>query len=78
MALPVTIDWDQLIKRMRENLNSYWGGWTRRPDAFREMLFDLGIQSGGRARALQSRRVFRPDRLIQALGGGIYFGIYKN
>src|SRR5712692_2472359 len=43
-ALPVTIDWDQLIKRMRENLNSYWVGWTRRPDAIGEMLLDLGIQ----------------------------------
>jgi Domain of unknown function (DUF4111)/Nucleotidyltransferase domain len=43
-ALPVTIDWDRLIKRMRENLNSYWAGWTRRPDAIGEMMFDLGIQ----------------------------------
>ena len=43
-ALPVTIDWDRLIERMRENLNSYWAGWTRRPDAFGEMMFDLGIQ----------------------------------
>lgn len=43
-ALPVTIDWDRLIERMRENLNSYWAGWTRRPEAFGEMLFDLGIQ----------------------------------
>lgn len=43
-ALPVTIDWDRLIQRMRGNLNSYWAGWTRRPDAFGEMLFDLGIQ----------------------------------
>ena len=43
-ALPVTIDWDHLSKTMRENLNSYWAGWTRRPDAFGEMLFDLGIQ----------------------------------
>jgi hypothetical protein len=43
-ALPVTIDWDRLIQRMRENLNSYWAGRTRRPDAFGEMFFDLGIQ----------------------------------
>jgi hypothetical protein len=43
-ALPVTIDWDRLIKRMRENLNGYWAGWTRRPDAIGEMMFDLGIQ----------------------------------
>ena len=43
-ALPVTIDWDRLIERMRVNLNSYWAGWTRRPDAFGKMLFDLGLQ----------------------------------
>lgn len=43
-ALPVTIDWNQLIKRMRENLNSYWAGWTRRPDAIGRMMFDVGIQ----------------------------------
>jgi hypothetical protein len=43
-SLPVTIDWDRLIKRMRENLNSYWAGWTRRPDYLGGMLLDRGIQ----------------------------------
>ena len=43
-AIPVTIDWNQLIKRMRKNLNSYWAGWTRRPDAIGRMMFDWGIQ----------------------------------
>ncbi len=43
-ALPVTIDWNQLIQRMSENLNSYWAGWTRRPDAIIRMTFDWGIQ----------------------------------
>lgn len=43
-TLPVTIDWDQLIKRMRENLNSYWVGWTRRPYGLAALLLDRGIQ----------------------------------
>jgi hypothetical protein len=42
--LPFTIDWDALIERMRENLNSYWARWTRRPDGFMVMLSDWGIQ----------------------------------
>jgi hypothetical protein len=43
-ALPVTIDWERLIKTMRENLNSYWAGWTRRPDALGALLLDRGLQ----------------------------------
>jgi hypothetical protein len=42
--LPFTIDWDLLIEKMRENLNSYWASWTRRPDRFIVMLSDWGIQ----------------------------------
>jgi hypothetical protein len=43
-ALPFTVDWDLLITRMYENLNSYWKSWTTRPDAFLAMLSDWGIQ----------------------------------
>lgn len=42
--LPVRADWDMLIKRMRENLNSYWAGFTKRPDPIGGLMFDLGIQ----------------------------------
>jgi hypothetical protein len=42
--LSFTIDWDLLIAKMRENLNSYWASWTKRPDRFIVMLFDWGIQ----------------------------------
>jgi len=42
--LPFTVDWDLLLARMKENLNSYWLSWTKRPDAFIVMLSDWGIQ----------------------------------
>jgi hypothetical protein len=43
-TLPVIVNWDRLMKRMRDNLNSYWTDWTRRPDVMAGMVFDLGIQ----------------------------------
>ena len=42
--MPFTVDWDLLIAEMKENLNSYWVRWTRRPDRFVVMLSDWGIQ----------------------------------
>ncbi len=43
-TLPFTVDWDLLIEKMRENLNTYWESWTRRLDGFLVMLSDWGIQ----------------------------------
>lgn len=42
--LPFTVDWDLLITRMRENLNSYWMSWTKRPGRILAMYSDWGIQ----------------------------------
>jgi hypothetical protein len=42
--LPFTVDWELLIARMRVNLNSYWAGWTKRPDRLVVLLSDWGIQ----------------------------------
>jgi predicted nucleotidyltransferase len=42
--LPLMVDWDLLIVRMKENLNSYWASWTGRIDGFLVMLSDWGIQ----------------------------------
>lgn len=42
--LPFTVEWDLLITRMRENLNTYWVSWTRRPDRLAALLSDWGIQ----------------------------------
>jgi len=42
--LPFQVDWDLLIARMKNNLNSYWLGWSKRIDGFFVMLSDWGIQ----------------------------------
>lgn len=42
--LPFTVDWDVLLANMRENLNSYWLGWTQQPRAFLVLLSDWGVQ----------------------------------
>jgi hypothetical protein len=42
--LAYEVDWDLLIRRMRENLNTYWSSWTRRIDGSLVMLTDWGIQ----------------------------------
>lgn len=42
--LPFTVDWDLLVKKMRENLNSYWASWTRRPGRIIRMFSDWGVQ----------------------------------
>lgn len=42
--LPITIDWNQLIDEMRENLNTYWRKWTRQPDRFAVLLSNWGVQ----------------------------------
>ncbi|MCL4559491.1 MAG: DUF4111 domain-containing protein [Chloroflexi bacterium] len=42
--LPFSVDWNVLITRMRENLNSYWASWTKRPVRIILLLSDWGIQ----------------------------------
>lgn len=42
--LNFTVNWDLLLDWMKENLNSYWAGWTNRIDRFLVMLSDWGIQ----------------------------------
>jgi len=42
--LPFTVDWDLLVTKTKENLNSYWKSWTTRPDALFALLSDWGIQ----------------------------------
>jgi hypothetical protein len=42
--LPFTVDWDLLIARMKQNLNSYWAGWAKRPGRVLMLYSDWGIQ----------------------------------
>ncbi len=42
--LPFEVDWQIVLRKMRVNMNTYWAGWTRRPDALLVLLSDWGIQ----------------------------------
>lgn len=42
--LPFTVDWDLLVAKMKENLNSYWMLWASRPDRILRMYSDWGVQ----------------------------------
>jgi hypothetical protein len=43
-SFPFTVDWNLLVERMRENLNSYWAAWTRQPRRILMLYSDWGIQ----------------------------------
>ena len=42
--LPFTVDWDLLLAEMRDNLNSYWRSWTKRPGRILLLYSNWGIQ----------------------------------
>ncbi|RPJ26793.1 MAG: nucleotidyltransferase domain-containing protein [Chloroflexi bacterium] len=42
--LPFTVNWDLLLAKMRENLNSYWAGWANQPNRILRIYSDWGIQ----------------------------------
>src|SRR5205814_1197828 len=41
---PFDLDWDLLIERMHENLNTYWKSFTRNPRRMAWLLTDYGVQ----------------------------------
>jgi hypothetical protein len=43
-SLPFTVDWELLISRMRENLNTYWASYTQKPQRIAQLLTDYGVQ----------------------------------
>jgi hypothetical protein len=43
-ALTFTVDWEHLIARMHQNLNTYWKHFTCRPARMAWLLTDFGIQ----------------------------------
>lgn len=42
--LPFTVDWDIVIKKMRDNLNSFWASYTKQPNRIIVLISDWGIQ----------------------------------
>ena len=43
-GLAITLDMDRLLQGQRENLNSYWAGWIKRPGRLAALLSDWGVQ----------------------------------
>ena len=43
-VLPFNVDWDIILRKMHQNMSTYWASWTRRPDALLAMLTDWAIQ----------------------------------
>jgi hypothetical protein len=43
-TLPLEVDWDLLVTRMQENLNSYWMSFTRDPKRIAWFFTDFGIE----------------------------------
>jgi len=43
-GLPFSVDWNVLIHKMRDNLNSFWASYTRRPERIMTLYSDWGIQ----------------------------------
>jgi len=43
-SLLFTVDWDLLIARTKDNLNTYWFSWTNRVDKFAIILSNDGFQ----------------------------------
>jgi hypothetical protein len=42
--LSFTVDWNRLITKMRENLNTFWVSYTKRPNRIVATLSDWGVQ----------------------------------
>jgi len=42
--LSFTVDWNRLVTKMRENLNTFWFSYTKRPNRIVSTLSDWGVQ----------------------------------
>lgn len=40
----ITVDWDELIRKMHHNLNTYWASYTVHPRRMAQFFTDYGIQ----------------------------------
>ena len=69
--LPFTVDWELLVDRMKENLNSYWLGWTKRPGRFLVLLSDWGIQWTVLG-VLRQYYTFRENSITTKIGAAKY------
>ena len=70
-TLPFTVDWDALISKMKENMNSYWVQWANRPGRILMLYSNWGIQWAvlGVLRQLYS---FRENAITTKVRAGQY------
>jgi len=69
--LHFTVDWELLLLKMRENLNSYWASWTRERSRLAHLLTDDGVQWTVLG-VLRLWYTFREQGLISKIGAGRY------
>ncbi len=69
--LAFTVDWDLLIERMRQNLNSYWAGWAYKPIRLAYLLTNWGIQWSVLG-VLRQYYSFRENTITSKTGAGLY------
>jgi hypothetical protein len=69
--LPFNVDWNLLLAWMRENLNTYWHGWTVRLDRRLIMLSDWGIKWTVLG-VLRQYYTFRENSITTKLGAAEY------
>lgn len=69
--LTFDVDWNVLVAKMRENLNSYWASYTRNPTRMAWLLTDYGVQWAVLG-VLRQYYSFREHDIISKTGAGEY------
>lgn len=69
--LAFTVDWDLLVSRMLENLNTHWMSWTKKPTRIAYLLTDEGIQWAILG-ILRQFYTLRENDITSKTGAGLY------
>ena len=69
--LDIQVDWDDLIARMRHNMNTYWASFTTNPRRMAWLLTDYGVQWAVLG-VLRQFYTLRERAITSKIGAGIY------
>jgi hypothetical protein len=69
--LDIHIDWDDLVRKMRHNLHTYWASFTTHPQRMVWLLGDYGIQWTVLG-VLRQLYTFREHDITSKTGAGVY------
>jgi hypothetical protein len=69
--LAFTVDWEALLTRMHENLNTYWKNFTCKPARMAWLLTDFGVQWAVLG-VLRLYYTFREEDITSKTGAGKY------